>query len=108
LSVLNDASQVHQTFTARATLVAIGIKVQQLGLLQPIFQKVRIAQKTVKFSPAEKLVDALSPSSPALMGWWRPISESARTGDSSGPSAVRVVPNNRSSRRPWMPVLQRM
>ena len=59
MSVLNDASQVHQTFTARATLVAIGIKVQQLGLLQPIFQKVRIAQKTVKFSPAEKLVEAL-------------------------------------------------
>jgi len=59
MSRLNDASQEHQTFTARATLVAIGIKIQRLGLLQPIFQKVRIAQKTVKFSPAEKLVDAL-------------------------------------------------
>jgi len=35
------------------------LKVRRLGLLQPIFQKVRTAQKTVKFSPAEKLVDAL-------------------------------------------------
>ena len=59
MSTPNDAPQEHQTFTARATLVAIGIKVRQIGLLQPIFQKVRIAQKTVKFSPAEKLMDAL-------------------------------------------------
>jgi hypothetical protein len=59
MSMLTDDSQEHRTFTARATLVAIGIKVRRLGLLQPIFQKVRIAQKTVKFSPAEKLVDAL-------------------------------------------------
>jgi hypothetical protein len=59
MSTPNDAHQEHRTFTARATLVAIGIKVRQIGLLKPIFQKVRIAQKTVKFSPAEKLVDAL-------------------------------------------------
>ena len=59
MSMPNDASQEHHTFTARATLVAIGIKVRRRSLLQPIFQKVRIAQKTVKFSPAEKLVDAL-------------------------------------------------
>jgi hypothetical protein len=56
MSTPNDAHQEHRTFTARATLVAIGIKVRQIGLLKPIFQKVRIAQKTVKFSPAEKLV----------------------------------------------------
>lgn len=48
-----------RTFTARAPLVAIGIKIRHSGLLQPIFQKVRIAQKKVKFSPTEKLVDAL-------------------------------------------------
>jgi len=47
------------TFTARAPLVAIGIKIHRSGLLQPIFQKVHIAQKKVKFSPTEKLVDAL-------------------------------------------------
>ncbi len=47
------------TFTARAPLVAIGIKIRRIGLLRPLFQKVRIAQKKVKFSPTEKLVDAL-------------------------------------------------
>ncbi|MBO9370344.1 MAG: hypothetical protein J7575_04545, partial [Chloroflexi bacterium] len=36
------------------------LKVQRLGLLQPIFQKVRIApKKTVKFSPAEKLEEVV-------------------------------------------------
>jgi len=42
MSRFNHASQEHQTFTARATRVAIGIKIQRPGLLQPIFQKVRI------------------------------------------------------------------
>jgi len=55
----SHCSPEQRTFTARAPLVAIGIKVHRSGLLQPIFQKVRIAQKKVKFSPTEKLVDAL-------------------------------------------------
>jgi hypothetical protein len=38
MSTPNDAHQEHRTFTARATLVAIGIKVRQIGLLKPIFQ----------------------------------------------------------------------
>ncbi|MFN3763886.1 MAG: transposase, partial [Anaerolineae bacterium] len=46
-------------FTPRATLVAIGIQLRRLRLLEPISQKVQIAQKTVKFSPVEKLTDAL-------------------------------------------------
>ncbi|MEM3433176.1 MAG: hypothetical protein QXP27_03260 [Candidatus Methanomethyliaceae archaeon] len=46
-------------FTPRATLVAIGTYLRRLRLLEPISQKVRIAQKTVKFSPLEKLTDAL-------------------------------------------------
>jgi hypothetical protein len=107
MSTPNDAPQEHQTFTARATLVAIGIKVRQIGLLKPIFQKVRIAQKTVKFSPAEKLVDALITILAGAQGWWRPISGSAQIRDSSRPLAAQVVPNNRSSRTPWMPALQR-
>ncbi|MGC8947692.1 MAG: transposase, partial [Anaerolineae bacterium] len=39
--------------------MAIGLHLRRLRLLEPIFQKVRIAQKTVKFSPVEKLIDAL-------------------------------------------------
>lgn len=46
-------------FTPRATLGAIGTYIRRLQLLEPIFQKVRIDQKTVKFSPLEKLTDAL-------------------------------------------------
>ncbi len=46
-------------FHRSGPLVAIGIQVRRLHLLQPIFEKVQIAQKTVKFSPTEKLVDAL-------------------------------------------------
>lgn len=51
--------QEKRQFIPRATLVAIGIQLRRLRLLEPISQKVRIAQKTVKFSPAEKLTDAL-------------------------------------------------
>jgi len=41
-------------------LFLMELKVQRLGLLQPIFQKVRIApKKTVKFSPAEKLEEVV-------------------------------------------------
>lgn len=52
-------SPEYRTFTSRASLAAIGVKIHRTGLLQPVFQKVRIAQKKVKYSPAEKLVDAL-------------------------------------------------
>ncbi len=46
-------------FTVRVTLVGIGLKVQALGILRPIAERVKIAQKTIKYRPTEKLVDAL-------------------------------------------------
>lgn len=46
-------------FTSQITLVAIGIMIQTLELLKPIEEIVKIKQKTVKYSPYEKLVDAL-------------------------------------------------
>src|SRR5437764_12929079 len=46
-------------FTGCATLAAIGIKLRELGVFQPIKQSVQIAQKTIKDSPADKLYDAL-------------------------------------------------
>ena len=52
------SEQVKQQFTARATLVAIGAKVRAEGLLRPVARTVKIAQKTVKYTPAEKLLDA--------------------------------------------------
>jgi hypothetical protein len=45
-------------FTGCATLAAIGIKLRELKVFQPIKQSVQIAQKTIKDSPADKLYDA--------------------------------------------------
>jgi hypothetical protein len=46
-------------YSPRAILVAIGTKVRALKLLQPIEELVRIRQKAVKYSPVQKLIDAL-------------------------------------------------
>jgi Transposase DDE domain group 1 len=46
-------------YSPRAILVAIGTKIGALKLLQPIEELVRIRQKTVKYSPVQKLMDAL-------------------------------------------------
>lgn len=44
--------------TPRATLVALGLKVHQLDLFGPIREQVHIKQKTVRYSPTDKLYDA--------------------------------------------------
>lgn len=41
-----------------ASLAAIGIQIQHLELFAPIHQTVQIAQKTVKYTPTDKLYDA--------------------------------------------------
>ena len=46
-------------FSSQITLVAIGIMIEPLNLLNPIKEGVKIKQKTAKNSPYEKLVDAL-------------------------------------------------
>jgi hypothetical protein len=43
--------------TAHASLAALGVKLRQLDLLAPIREEVKIAQKTVKFTPFQKLSD---------------------------------------------------
>src|SRR2546430_17444662 len=45
-------------FPGCATLAAIGIKLRELKVFQPIKQSVQIAQKTIKDSPIDKLYDA--------------------------------------------------
>lgn len=50
---------VHQQFTARATLVGLGVKVREQKVLEPMEQQVKIAQKTVKYTPLDKLTDGL-------------------------------------------------
>lgn len=45
-------------FTGCATLAAIGAKLKQLDLFGPIRAQVQIRQKTVKYTPIDKLMDA--------------------------------------------------
>src|SRR5713226_1846012 len=47
-----------KTFTGSASLAAIGIKLAELKLFEPIAQQVQIAQKTIKDRPSDKLSDA--------------------------------------------------
>ena len=44
--------------TPHAALVALGLKVQQLDLFRPIREQVHIPQKTVRYTPTDKLYDA--------------------------------------------------
>ncbi len=44
--------------TPHATLVALGLKVQHLDLFHPIRELVHIKQKTVRYTPTDKLYDA--------------------------------------------------
>jgi len=55
-----DESTTKQTkqFTGCASLAAVGIKLRQLDVFGPIRTTVRIAQKTVKHTPLDKLYDA--------------------------------------------------
>ena len=46
-------------FTSRATLIALGLRVKQLKIMDTIGQYVNINQKTVQDSPLEKMTDAL-------------------------------------------------
>lgn len=51
------SEQVKQQFTARATLVAIGAEVRARRVFDPVAEMVKIAQKTVLYTPVEKLQD---------------------------------------------------
>jgi hypothetical protein len=56
---MNESSTpLIKQFTGCATLAAIGIKLRELKVFQPIKQTVQIAQKTIKDSPTDKLYDA--------------------------------------------------
>jgi hypothetical protein len=48
-----------KTFTGSASLAAVGLKLAELKLFEPIAHQVQIAQKTIKDRPSDKLYDAL-------------------------------------------------
>jgi len=57
---MNESTTVTtKQFTSCASLAAIGIKLRELKLFEPIEHTVQIAQKTIKDSPTDKLYDAL-------------------------------------------------
>src|SRR5437588_6609555 len=53
-----STTKTRQHFSGCASLAAIGVKLRQLDLFGPIRKTVRLAQKTVKHSPIDKLYDA--------------------------------------------------
>jgi len=55
----STTNQEKRHFTPRATLTAIGLKIRQLGLFRPIAEQVKIPQKVVHYTPAQKLLDSL-------------------------------------------------
>ena len=54
----STTSIVTRQSTPHATVVALGLKVQQLDLFRPIREQVHIKQKTVRYTPVDKLYDA--------------------------------------------------
>ncbi|HYE76246.1 MAG TPA: transposase [Blastocatellia bacterium] len=46
-------------YSPRAVLAAIGLKMRAMEILKPIEEQVQIKQKRIKYSPVEKLTDAL-------------------------------------------------
>jgi len=52
------SSEVRQHFSPAASLAALGVHLGQINLFGPIRDTVKIAQKTVKYSPLDKLFDA--------------------------------------------------
>jgi hypothetical protein len=51
-------SAIIRRATPRASLAALGVKLCQLDLFAPIRQRVKVPQKTVRYSPVDKLYDA--------------------------------------------------
>jgi hypothetical protein len=53
-----STTQTTRHFSPCASLAALGVKLRQLDVFGPIRKNVRIAQKTVKHTPIDKLYDA--------------------------------------------------
>lgn len=55
----SNITELNCQITPRATLVAMGLKIRQLGVLKTMARYVKIEQKTIKDSPLDKLTDVL-------------------------------------------------
>lgn len=52
------SGSVKAYFSSHASLAALGRKVKKAKVFDPVAQKVKITQKTLRYSPSEKLMDA--------------------------------------------------
>ncbi len=98
-----------QHFTGCASLAAIGVKLSQLKLFDPIRTKVQIRQKAIKYTPADKLYDAFISRLSGAHGLVE-INTRLRSDPAlrDPPLAEVRVPSSRWSRRRWMPARARM
>jgi hypothetical protein len=55
----SNTTELNCQITPRVTLVGLGVKIRQLGILKTLAHCVKIEQKTIKDSPVDKLTDAL-------------------------------------------------
>ncbi len=55
----STTQQKQHNYTPRASLVALGVKFTGLGIFRPVAKYVRIAQKVVRYTPVQKLLDGL-------------------------------------------------
>ena len=102
------SESVKAYFSSHASLAAIGRKVKKQKVFEPIEQKVKIAQKTVKYSPAEKLLDAFITLLAGAQGMVEVNKRlKADTGLAASVWTKRAVLNNRWCKIPWMPARQR-
>ena len=56
---MKQSTTISEHSSPSASLAAIGVQIQHLDLFAPIRQTVQMAQKTVKYTPTDKLYDAL-------------------------------------------------
>lgn len=54
-----NTNQTNGHYTPRAALLALRVKMVQVGIFTPVMEKVQIEQKQIKDSPGEKLLDGL-------------------------------------------------
>jgi hypothetical protein len=104
---MGEPTTANKRFTPRASLAAIGLKLQDLKLFDYFSQTVRVPQKKVKFSPAEKLYDAFVTILAGTRGLNESTTRCAATKLYSAPSAARLAPSIQSSRTPLTPAPQR-
>lgn len=55
----SNTNQTNSHYTPRAALLALGVKMEQVGLFAPVVETVKIQQKCIKDTPGDKLLDAL-------------------------------------------------